>query len=152
MPAAGFISAICLLQLQRQLQFSRFRFQTWAPPNNNHRWSQFAEFFFYHVLFYAVLGPLAFIPLLIKPGMALVKNLFFIGFNKLYFLQTFFYVINFTSIFLFFYLRDSTQNVYLYGEILYLTFTMAVRICLIAIKYGTFEPIKITLIKTAVLS
>ncbi|EAS04223.2 transmembrane protein, putative (macronuclear) [Tetrahymena thermophila SB210] len=108
------------------------------------RWKYLFEFSFYHFLFFVVCGPLS--VFIIKLfGKSLPNNLIFTLRSQPQFYQIVFFVFTFCA-YTFYYVFDC-PNIYFQSEVMLEIAVILIRCISIAIKYATFDPVKIRVIK-----
>ncbi|KAL4429727.1 hypothetical protein ABPG74_001413 [Tetrahymena malaccensis] len=107
----------------------------------------FFEIFWYHLLFYLLIGPL--INLVYWKRRTLLRNLMLWGISSSFFTQLLFYFFNTITITLYF--AQSSQNIYLV-EIIFTIIIMILRCYVISCKYATFNPDKIKLYREYILT
>jgi len=109
------------------------------------RWSVFFEYFLYHMLFFALLGPFCSLLLYWFTGIHLLNNIMFTRLGISFFLQTFLYLINLLAFILYF--TFDCPNIYFDHELLFVLFAICIRAFSISAKYATFDSDKLELIK-----
>lgn len=108
---------------------------------NRFNFSVFLEISCYHILFYAITGPLtSFLMFIFMGNMILARNLDFFGFSISFLVQSSLYCLNFVAIFGFFFSSSPKINTY---ETIIVMGGLIVRAFVIAIKYALFPEKKI---------
>ena len=109
----------------------------------NFQRKQFLEFVIYHILYLGFLGPL--ITIIFPKKIQFFKNIFFIGFNKYFFLRFMIFASNiYSSIaFIFF----SSDNIYMI-EIFTVWMSVFLWSIILSLKFSVMHPNKIKLFKT----
>lgn len=109
--------------------------------DNNFNMSIFFEISFYHILFFAITGPLTpFLMFILMGNMTLARNLGFFGFSINFCIQSSLYCLNFIAIFGFFFTSSPKINKY---ETIIVIGGLVMRAFIIAIKYALFSEKKI---------
>lgn len=106
----------------------------------------FLEFLAYQLIFFLFLGPFlsGFLYLINKRNSSLSRNQHFWGFNLMFFLQTFQYLITVTSFILYYHYRP--KSIYLI-EIYLLFVQVLIYLCIKSINYATMNSQKIEFLK-----
>ncbi|KAL4454340.1 hypothetical protein ABPG74_012297 [Tetrahymena malaccensis] len=108
------------------------------------RWRYLFEFSFYHCLFFIVCGPLS-IFIIKFFGKSLPNNLIFTLRSQPQFYQFLFFLFTFCTYTLY-YIFDC-PNIYFQSEVMLEIAVILIRCISIAIKYATFDPVKIRVIR-----